>query len=100
MGWEFGVWGGEFGRTPFDNGPGRNHWHRAFSCLLTGSGIRGGLAYGETDDYGMYIARDPVHVHDLHATIFTALGIRPDAVINDQLGRPHQLTFGQPLPLV
>ncbi|MBX3437697.1 MAG: DUF1501 domain-containing protein, partial [Planctomycetaceae bacterium] len=52
----------EFGRTPWDPGPGRNHWHRAFSCLLVGGGTKGGVAYGETDEYGIFPARDPVHV--------------------------------------
>ncbi|HET6881886.1 MAG TPA: DUF1501 domain-containing protein, partial [Pirellulales bacterium] len=52
----------EFGRTPWsDNGKGRSHWHRAFSCLLAGAGVRGGMAYGQTDDYGIEVASDPCH---------------------------------------
>src|SRR4051812_40049194 len=62
----------EFGRTPWTDGPGtkgRNHYARAFTCLLAGAGVRGGLAHGETDDFGANIVKDRVHVHDYHATI-------------------------------
>ncbi|HXJ76144.1 MAG TPA: DUF1501 domain-containing protein, partial [Candidatus Dormibacteraeota bacterium] len=68
----------EFGRTPWSdsgNGKGRNHYAKAFSCLLAGAGVRGGLAYGETDEYGANITSKPVHVHDYHATILHLLGL-------------------------
>ncbi|MCA9058896.1 MAG: DUF1501 domain-containing protein [Planctomycetaceae bacterium] len=82
----------EFGRTPFDPGPGRNHWHRAFSCLLTGAGVRGGLAYGESDEYGIDIAHDPVHVHDYHATILHVMGIDHQRLTYRYAGRDFRLT--------
>src|SRR5260370_351839 len=60
----------EFGRTPWsDNGKGRNHWHKAFTCLLAGAGVKGGTVYGQPDEYGIHVANDPCHVHDYHATI-------------------------------
>ena len=82
----------EFGRTPFDPGPGRNHWHRAFSCLLTGAGVRGGLAYGTTDEYGIDIVENPVHVHDYHATILHLLGIDHERLTYRYAGRDFRLT--------
>src|SRR5262249_40379826 len=57
----------EFGRSPWTDGPGtkgRNHYAKAFSCLLAGAGVKGGTAYGETDEYGARIVKDPAHVHD------------------------------------
>ena len=82
----------EFGRTPFDPGKGRNHWHRAFSCLLAGGSVRGGLAYGESDDYGIDIASDPVHVHDYHATILHVMGIDHERLTYRYAGRDFRLT--------
>lgn len=82
----------EFGRTPFDAGKGRNHWHRAFSCLLAGAGVRGGLAHGDTDDYGIDIVRDPVHVHDYHATILHLMGIDHERLTYRYAGRDFRLT--------
>lgn len=75
------VWGGEFGRTVYCQGPlsetnyGRDHHPRCFSIFLAGGGIRGGVSYGATDDFGYNIVADPVHVNDLHATILYALGV-------------------------
>jgi hypothetical protein len=82
----------EFGRTPWDPGPGRNHWHKAFSCLLAGGPIRGGLAYGTTDEYGILPAEDPVHVHDYHATILHVLGIDHTRLTYRYAGRDFRLT--------
>jgi hypothetical protein len=82
----------EFGRTPWDPGLGRNHWHRAFSCLLAGGGVRGGIAHGETDEYGITIARDPVHVHDYHATILHLMGIDHRRLTYRYAGRDFRLT--------
>jgi Protein of unknown function (DUF1501) len=82
----------EFGRSPWDPGLGRNHWHRAFSCLLAGAGVRGGLAFGETDDYGILPVRDPVHVHDYHATILHLLGIDHTRLTYRYAGRDFRLT--------
>ena len=73
------VWGGEFGRKPVrdrngNGNPGRDHNNRAFTTWLAGGGVKGGLTYGETDEFGYNVVRDPVHVHDLHATILHLLG--------------------------
>ncbi len=68
----------EFGRTPWTDAPGtkgRNHYAKAFSCLLAGAGVKGGMAYGETDELGITIVANPVHVHDYHATILHLMGI-------------------------
>jgi hypothetical protein len=83
----------EFGRTPWsDNGHGRNHYARAFSCLLAGAGVKGGIAYGETDEYGIHIAADPVHVHDYHATILHLMGIDHTRLTYRYAGRDFRLT--------
>jgi hypothetical protein len=74
------IWGGEFGRTVYSQGGltptnyGRDHHPRCFSMWLAGGGTKGGTVYGETDEFSYNIARDPVSVHDLHATIFHLLG--------------------------
>ena len=82
----------EFGRTPFDEGLGRNHWHRAFSCLLTGGGVRGGMTYGTTDEYGIDIVENGCHVHDYHATILHLLGIDHERLTYRYAGRDFRLT--------
>lgn len=82
----------EFGRTPFDPGKGRNHWHRAFSCLLAGGGTRGGVVHGESDEYGINVASDPVHVHDYHATILHLMGIDHQRLTYRYAGRDFRLT--------
>jgi hypothetical protein len=74
------IWSGEFGRTPFaqgDKGPkqGRDHHHSAFSTLLFGGGVKRGLMYGQSDEFGMHAIENRVHVHDLHATILHLLGL-------------------------
>jgi len=85
----------EFGRTPWTDGPttkGRNHYAKAFTCLLAGAGVEGGTAYGETDDYGINIVRDPVHVHDYHATILHLMGIDHTRLVYRYAGRDFRLT--------
>lgn len=82
----------EFGRTPWDKGPGRNHWHRAFTCLLAGAGIKGGTVIGQTDDYGILPVKDPVHVHDYHATMLHLLGIDHTRLTYRYAGRDFRLT--------
>jgi hypothetical protein len=85
----------EFGRTPWtDNATsrGRNHYARAFSCLLAGAGVRGGLAHGETDEYGANIVVDPCHVHDYHATILHLMGIDHTRLTYRYAGRDFRLT--------
>jgi hypothetical protein len=79
------IWGGEFGRTPLNearNGSkflGRDHHPHAFTIWMAGGGIKGGAVYGQTDDFGYHITENPVHVHDLQATILALLGIDAQA---------------------
>ena len=76
------VWTTEFGRTPYNAAPnsaGRDHHHEAFCSLLAGAGVKGGIVHGATDDYGIAVAENKVHVHDLHATILHLLGFRSRA---------------------
>ena len=70
------LWGGEFGRTPTaQGGDGRDHNPQGFTMWLAGGGVKGGIAYGATDEYGYYAVEDKVHIHDLHATILHLLGL-------------------------
>jgi uncharacterized protein (DUF1501 family) len=69
------VWGGEFGRTPMGQGSGRDHHILGFSLFLAGGGIRGGMTYGATDELGYRAVENPVHVHDLQATLLHLFGI-------------------------
>ncbi|MCI0457528.1 MAG: DUF1501 domain-containing protein [Gemmataceae bacterium] len=85
----------EFGRTPWAQDPGsrgRNHYARAFSCLLAGAGVRGGTVYGETDEYGVEIVSGRCHVHDYHATILHLLGIDHRRLTYRYAGRDFRLT--------
>jgi hypothetical protein len=92
------VWGGEFGRTVYCQGTltredyGRDHHPRCFTIWLAGGGIRPGLTYGATDDYCYNITKDPVHVHDLHATLLHCLGIDHTQLTFKFQGRHHRLT--------
>jgi uncharacterized protein (DUF1501 family) len=91
------IWGGEFGRTPYSevrkNGVvGRDHHHTAFSTLLAGGGIRGGTVFGATDELGMTAVENPVHVHDLHATILGLLGLDHEKLTYRWAGRDFRLT--------
>lgn len=92
------IWGGEFGRTVYCQGKltatdyGRDHHPRAFTIWMAGGGIKGGTTYGETDDYSYNVAQDPVHVHDLNATILHCLGIDHTRLTFKYQGRHHRLT--------
>lgn len=92
------VWGGEFGRTVYCQGKltaddyGRDHHPRCFTMWMAGAGVQPGITYGETDDYGYNITRDPVHVHDLHATILHLLGIDHTRLTYKYQGRHFRLT--------
>ncbi|RCL33311.1 MAG: DUF1501 domain-containing protein [Verrucomicrobia bacterium] len=89
------VWGGEFGRMPFSEGkgaPGRNHNPYGFSMWLAGAGIKGGISYGETDEFGFKAAVDRVHVHDIHATILHLMGIDHELLTFFHQGRKESLT--------
>ncbi len=92
------VWGGEFGRTVYCQGKftaedyGRDHHPRCFSIWMAGGGIKGGMTYGETDEYCYNVTADPVHVHDLHATMLHCLGIDHEKLTFKFQGRYFRLT--------
>ena len=87
------IWGGEFGRTPTsENGNGRDHNHHGFSMWMTGGGVRGGMTYGESDDFGFRAAVNKMHVHDLHATILHLLGLDHERLTYQYAGRDYRLT--------
>jgi hypothetical protein len=85
----------EFGRTPWGATPedkGRSHHAKAFTCLLAGAGVRGGIAYGQTDEFGINIVAQPCHVHDYHATILHLMGIDHKKLTYRYAGRDFRLT--------
>ncbi|MBM4003782.1 MAG: DUF1501 domain-containing protein [Planctomycetes bacterium] len=89
------VWTSEFGRTPFNaaaDAKGREHHHWVYSSWLAGAGVKPGITYGESDDYGIDVARDPVHVHDFHATILHLLGLDHTRLTYRHSGRDYRLT--------
>ena len=92
------VWGGEFGRTPMgqinrlDEAAGRDHHPNAFSIWLAGGGIQGGQTVGETDEFGLEIVKDPIHVNDLQATILHCLGFDHERLTYEHAGRKFRLT--------
>ncbi|MBM3460215.1 MAG: DUF1501 domain-containing protein, partial [Armatimonadetes bacterium] len=92
------IWGGEFGRTTYSQGRlepsnyGRDHHGRCFSMWLAGGGIRPGLRYGETDEFSFNVTRDPVHVHDLNATLLNQLGLNHERLTYRFQGRDYRLT--------
>lgn len=87
------VWAGEFGRTPdTGNGDGRDHHPFCFSIWMAGGGVKGGVTYGETDELGNQVARDPVTIHDLHATMLHLMGVDHERLTYRFGGRDHRLT--------
>jgi hypothetical protein len=87
------VWGGEFGRTSTsESGDGRDHNHWGFTMWLAGGGVRGGMAYGASDDFGFRAVHDKVHIHDLHATILHLLGLDHERLTYRHAGRDFRLT--------
>jgi hypothetical protein len=92
------LWGGEFGRTPYAQGDanrdkyGRDHHGKAFSVWMAGGGIKPGMVYGATDDFGFNIAENPVHIHDLQATMLHCLGIDHTRLTYKFQGRQYRLT--------
>jgi len=87
------VWGGEFGRTPTTEGNnGRDHSPYGFSMWLAGGGVRGGMSYGETDEFGFKAVEKPMHVHDLHATMLHLMGIDHEQLTHRYAGRDFRLT--------
>ncbi len=86
------IFGGEFGRTPMGQGDGRDHHIKGFSVWLAGGGVKGGLAYGATDELGYAAVENPVHVHDLHATMLYLFGIEHTKLTYRFQGRDFRLT--------
>ena len=95
------IWGGEFGRTPMQqvqagNGnatkPGRDHHKDAFTIWMAGGGVKPGITYGRTDDFGFGVAENPVHVHDLNATVLHLLGLDHERLTFKYQGREFRLT--------
>jgi uncharacterized protein (DUF1501 family) len=94
------IWGGEFGRTPFgqyrSGNPkkptGRDHFGRAFSWIMAGGGVKPGSTYGESDEFGWNVTKDPVHVHDMQATILHLCGIDHEKLTFRYQGRQFRLS--------
>jgi uncharacterized protein (DUF1501 family) len=87
------IWGGEFGRTPVsEGGTGRDHNHYGFTVWMAGGGIRGGMTYGATDDFGFKAIEKVSTVHDLHATILHLLGFDHERLTYRYAGRDFRLT--------
>lgn len=92
------IWGGEFGRTNYCQGKiqldnyGRDHHPRAFSIWMAGGGVKPGIVYGETDEFGYNIVENPVHVHDFQATVLHQMGIDHEKLTYKHLGRRYRLT--------
>ncbi|MEY2647587.1 MAG: hypothetical protein RL282_300, partial [Bacteroidota bacterium] len=92
------IWGGEFGRTNYCQGKidavnyGRDHHPKCFSIWMAGGGIKPGVVYGETDEFGYNIVKDPVSVHDFHATVLHLMGINHEQLTYRHLGRRYRLT--------
>jgi Protein of unknown function (DUF1501) len=92
------IWGGEFGRTAYSQGEikpnnfGRDHHPRCYTMWMAGGGLKRGFVFGETDDFGYNITRDPVHVHDLHATLLHLMGVDHKRLTYRHEGRDYRLT--------
>ena len=86
------LWGAEFGRTPMAQGSGRDHHIKGFSCWFAGGGIKGGVSYGNTDEFGYNAVENVVHVNDLHATILHLMGIDHEKLTYRFQGRDFRLT--------
>jgi hypothetical protein len=86
------VWAGEFGRTPMAQGSGRDHHMKAFSIWMAGGGIKGGITYGKTDDFGYNPAVNKMSVHDLHATMLHLTGMEHEKLTYRYRGRDFRLT--------
>ena len=100
------IWGGEFGRTIYSQGGlsksnyGRDHHPRCFTMWMAGGGSKPGTVYGETDDFSYNIIRDPVHIHDFHATVMRLLGINHELFTKRHLGLDFKLTGVEPCRVV
>ncbi|MEZ4900471.1 MAG: DUF1501 domain-containing protein [Spirosomataceae bacterium] len=92
------IWGGEFGRTNYSQGTaskdnyGRDHHPRAYCTWMVGGGVKAGTVYGETDEFGYNVVRDPVHINDFHASVMHLMGINHEKLTFKHLGRRYRLT--------
>jgi len=87
------IWAGEFGRTPYaQSGTGRDHNNKGYTLWMAGGGVKGGLSYGATDDYGYQAVENPVHIHDWHATILHLMGLDHKRLTFNYAGRNFRLT--------
>jgi len=92
------IWGGEFGRTNYCQGDlskdnyGRDHHPRCYTIWMAGGGVKPGIVYGESDEFGYNIVRDPVHVNDFHATVLHLMGLNHEQLTYKHLGRRYRLT--------
>ena len=87
------IWGGEFGRAPTSEGQkGRDHDHYGFTTWMAGGGVKGGMSYGATDEFGLSAVENRVHVHDLHATILHLMGLDHERLTYRYSGRDYRLT--------
>jgi hypothetical protein len=100
------IWGGEFGRTIYSQGGlskenyGRDHHPRCFTMWMAGGGFKGGTIYGETDDFSYNIVKDPVHIHDFHATVLKTLGFDHEKFIYKYQGLDQKLTGVEPARVI
>jgi hypothetical protein len=90
------IWGGEFGRTPMGQGSGRDHHINAFTLLMAGGGIKGGVVFGKSDELGYGVAENKVSVHDIHATMLRLLGINDSAFTYKYQGLDFKLSGVEP----
>ena len=87
------IWAGEFARTPYAQSVnGRDHNNKGFTIWMAGGGVKGGLAYGATDDFGYQAVDKPVHIHDWHATVLHLLGLDHERLTFNYGGRDYRLT--------
>src|SRR5688500_14590874 len=87
------VWAGEFGRTPHaQGGDGRDHNHKAFTVWMAGGGVKGGLSFGQTDEYGYEAIENKMPIQDLHATMLALLGLDHEKLTYRYAGRDFRLT--------
>jgi hypothetical protein len=86
------IWGGEFGRTPFADNDGRDHNPYGFTIWMAGGGVKPGMFYGATDEFGYHAVEDRMHIHDLHATILHLLGLDHERLTYQYGGRDFRLT--------
>ncbi|MGZ8901392.1 MAG: DUF1501 domain-containing protein, partial [Limisphaerales bacterium] len=92
------IWGGEFGRTVYSQGSiepnnyGRDHHGRCYSIWMAGGGIKAGMTYGQTDDFCYNVVENPVHIHDINATVLHSLGLNHERLTYKFQGRAFRLT--------